>query len=195
MLIDVMVVVRTGRAPSLAPDERRAMIIDAAIPLLLEQGREVTTKQIADRAGVAEGTLFRAFGDKESIIDAAVQKFLDPEPTRSMLRGIDPDQPLRDKVHDVLFHLRARMTGIMGIMGAIGPRPMPERPAETDFVELLTAVLGPDLDRMRAEPGAIAHFIRMVAFASSIGPFNEGFELTPDQLADLIVGGITKPKE
>jgi AcrR family transcriptional regulator len=166
------------------------MIVDAAIPLLLEHGRDLTTKQIAEAAGIAEGTVFRAFGDKESIIDAIVQKFLDPEPTRRILRGIDPEQSLRDKVHDVLFQTRARMTGIMGIMGAIGPRPLPDRPSETDFVELLTAVLGQDLDRMRVSAADAAHFIRLVAFASSIRPFNETYEFTLDQLTDFVVGGL-----
>src|SRR6187402_2692586 len=152
------------RARPMSVEDRRETILEAAIPLLLKHGGDVTTKQIAEAAGIAEGTVFRAFGDKESIIDAAVQKFLDPEPTRRMLRGIDPEQPLRDKVHDVLFQTRARMTGIMGIMGAIGPRPLPERPAETDFVELLTSVLGPDLETLRVDAADAAHFIRLVAF-------------------------------
>jgi AcrR family transcriptional regulator len=171
-------------------EDRREMIVDVAIPLLLEHGRDITTKQIAEAAGIAEGTVFRAFGDKESIIDAIVQKFLDPEPTRRILRGIDPEQSLRDKVHDVLFQTRARMTGIMGIMGAIGPRPLPDRPSETDFVELLTAVLGQDLDTMRVSAADAAHFIRLVAFASSIRPFNETYEFTLDQLTDFVVGGL-----
>ena len=167
------------------------MIVDVAIPLLLEHGRDLTTKQIAEAAGIAEGTVFRAFGDKESIIDAAVQKFLDPEPTRRMLRAIDPAGSLYDKVHDILFHTRARMTGIIGIMGAIGPRPLPERPAENDFVELLTSVLGPNLAELRVDGSDAAHFIRLVAFASAIRPFNEGHEFSLDQLTDFVVGGLT----
>ncbi len=88
------------------------MIIDAAIPLLLIHGREATTKQIADAAGIAEGTVFRAFGDKESIIDAAVDRFLDPTPTTRALRAIDPDEPLRDKVREVLVQIRGRIGNV-----------------------------------------------------------------------------------
>ena len=47
------------------------MIIDAVIPLILEHGVGITSRQIAEAAGVAEGTVFRAFGDKESLIAAA----------------------------------------------------------------------------------------------------------------------------
>ena len=183
---------KTGRAPALSVEDRQAMIIDAAVPLLLAHGRDVTTRQIADAAGIAEGTVFRAFGDKESIIDAALQRFFDPEPTRAMLRGIDPELPLRDKIFQVMIFVRARMTGIMGIMGAVGPRERPPRPRENDFVELLSRVLEPDLPRLRVGVAEAAYLIRLLAFGSSIGPFNEGFELTVDQLTDFVVGGITK---
>ena len=49
---------RRRRVPALAPEERRAALIAATIPLLHEHGLEVSTKQIAHAAGVAEGTIF-----------------------------------------------------------------------------------------------------------------------------------------
>ena len=71
------------------------MIIDAVIPLLLEHGRAVTSKQIAEAAGIAEGTIFRAFGDKETLVQAAIEKYLDPEPLREALRSHRPGAPAR----------------------------------------------------------------------------------------------------
>ena len=90
------------RAKRLAPDERRAAIIDAVIPLIRENGRDISTRQIAEAAGVAEGTIFRAFGDKDSIIQAAIDRLMDPEPLRNQLRGIDPDDPTDELVEFVL---------------------------------------------------------------------------------------------
>ncbi|MES1170476.1 MAG: helix-turn-helix domain-containing protein, partial [Leifsonia sp.] len=86
------------RAKPLSVDDRRAMILEAVMPLLTEHGRDISSKQIAEAAGIAEGTVFRAFGDKESLIDAAIVKFLDPEPLRLELRAIDPQLPLDRKV-------------------------------------------------------------------------------------------------
>ena len=54
----------------------------------MKHGSDVTTRQIADAAGVAEGTLFRVFEDKDAIIDAAVAKFMDPTPTLARLAQI-----------------------------------------------------------------------------------------------------------
>ena len=62
---------RTGRAAPMAPDDRRRAIVDAVVPLLLEHGGDVTTRQIAEAAGIAEGTIFRVFPDKPALLMAA----------------------------------------------------------------------------------------------------------------------------
>jgi AcrR family transcriptional regulator len=54
------------RASMLPPEERRSMIVAATLPLLVEHGEMVTTRQIADAAGIAEGTIFRVFADRTS---------------------------------------------------------------------------------------------------------------------------------
>jgi AcrR family transcriptional regulator len=59
-------------------DERRAAIAHATIPLLEQHGSQVSTRQIALAAGVAEGTLFRAFDDKVELLTAAAERALDP---------------------------------------------------------------------------------------------------------------------
>ena len=55
----------------MAPDERRAALVDVTLQLLREHGRGVTTRQIAEAAGVAEGTIFRVVDSKEQLVDAA----------------------------------------------------------------------------------------------------------------------------
>ena len=61
----------------MTPDDRRASIIDATIPLLREKGRAVSTKEIAKAAGIAEGTIFRVFDSKDEIILACVHDAFD----------------------------------------------------------------------------------------------------------------------
>lgn len=69
---------RAGRAPAMSRDDRRAAIALATVPLLEEHGSQVSTRQIALAAGVAEGTLFRAFDDKVELLAAAAERALDP---------------------------------------------------------------------------------------------------------------------
>jgi AcrR family transcriptional regulator len=196
-LPDAFVVVTPApreRARPLSPDERRATIIDAVLPLVKERGRDVSTKEIAEAAGVAEGTIFRAFGDKESLIEAAVEKLLDPLPLRAALRGIDPELPLEQKLNDIIFHLRARFLGVFGIMTALGMRerpPMPRTPGE-EWLDIISDLLAPNGDELGVPIETVAHYLRLVAFASSIPPVNENYQFHTDELAQLITRGVMR---
>lgn len=175
----------------MAPDDRRESILVSVIPLILAHGSNITTKQIAESAGVAEGTLFRAFGDKETLINAAVERFLDPEAFRAGLRLIDPNAPLDEKVRDILIHLRARFTGIMGVMSAVGlkgPPPGPDRSGE--FVEIVSNVLASETERLRIPIEQAAFLIRLVAFGVSIESFNHSHPFDSDELAQFVLYGI-----
>ncbi len=187
---------RSGRAKPFSLEDRRAMIIDVTMPLLLEHGNGVTTKQIADNAGVEEVTVFRAFGDRESLIDAAVERSLDPEPLRIMLRAIDFDFPLRGRVRDVLFHLQARTTGLVGLMAALHPRQPPRRGSADeiidliDLIDLIESVLAPDAADRRVDARTIANYRRLLAFTTSVPAFNEPHPFTIDELTGFVVNGI-----
>ena len=78
------------RAAMLPPGERRSMIVEATLPLLVEHGEMVTTRQIADAAGIAEGTIFRVFADKDELLTAVLERAFDPEPVDDAIRALDP---------------------------------------------------------------------------------------------------------
>jgi AcrR family transcriptional regulator len=190
---DGFVVLGRERAKPLAPDERRAAIIDAVIPLIREHGRNITTRQIADAAGLAEGTIFRAFGDKESIIQAAIDRFMDPEPLRAKLRGIDPDEPTEAKVRQVIQLLRDRLTGFIGFMSAVGMQGPPPgshgQPREDEqWLGIMAQIFR--TDEVAVPIPALAFYLRMLSFGSSIPVFNEPYVFTTDDLVDFVMHGI-----
>jgi AcrR family transcriptional regulator len=179
------------RAKPLAPDERRAAIIDAVIPLIREHGRSITTRQIADAAGLAEGTIFRAFGDKDSIIQAAIDRFMDPEPLRAQLRGIDPDEPTEEKVRQVIQLLRDRLTGFIGFMSAIGmqgPPPGNRHDPDVQWLEIMSKLFRED--EVTVPIPSLAFYLRMLAFGSSIPVLNEPHHFTTDELVEFVLHGV-----
>ncbi len=177
------------------------MILDAAIPLFSEHGHAVTTKQIADAAGIAEGTVFRAFKDKRELCEAAVARYMDPEAIRTGLTSIDPSLTLEQKVRAVVVLMRARFAGITGIMSALG---ISERHGRrhirrgapihhhAQMEGLLSGLLESERDRLRIDPTTSAQLIRLIVFASEIPAFNDPKALTTDELVDFILRGIAR---
>lgn len=101
----------------MTPDERRAAIAAAVMPLVAERGVDVTSRELAEAAGVAEGTLFRAFGDKAALVGAAAVEGLSragrPEETLAELTGIDPTLPLERRLELVIEMGRQRTAEVM----------------------------------------------------------------------------------
>jgi AcrR family transcriptional regulator len=182
------------RARPLSVEDRRAMIIDATIPLLLDYGKDVTSKQIAEAAGIAEGTIFRAFGDKETLVAAAVDRYLDPLALRTSLRSIDEELSLDGKLREVFRLLQNRFSGVIRMMAAIGAQgPPPNRETRHDFAAIVGELLAEHSDELRIAPDRVAQFARVVTFASAIPTFGESIPFTFDELVDLFEHGVIKP--
>ena len=163
---------RSRRASALPADERRAAIIEATLPLLLAHGTSVTTRQIAEAAGIAEGTIFRVFPDKESLIEAVVERAFDREPVEAAMRAIDRRLPLEDRLVEAVEIIRRRIASIWQLMTAVG---CPQgartrrgrRPGAGPDLTALTALFEPDRAALRREPVVAAHLLRGLAFAGS----------------------------
>jgi AcrR family transcriptional regulator len=107
------------RAPALSPDERRAAIVAATLPLLLERGIGVTTKQIADAAGIAEGTIFRVFPDKNALLGAVIDAAADTSATEAAIAGIDPSLPVERQIEEAVRILQRRMLEVWRVVSTM----------------------------------------------------------------------------
>ncbi len=58
--------------------ERRESIVAAVLPLVRERGVLPSTREIAQAAGVAEGTIFGVFDDKRALMHALAEHALAP---------------------------------------------------------------------------------------------------------------------
>ena len=184
----------------MTPVDRRAALVEATVPLLLEHGRAVTTKQIADAAGIAEGTIFRVFDSKDDLVAAALDKALDMEPFFADLESIDLDQDLRARLTDLCRHLQDRFRGIfllMSAMGMVGPpkahRHMEEGRRRAE--KIMVAVVQADADRLTCTPVQLVHMLRMLTFSGTHPHISDGHILTPDQIVGTLLDGVLKSKD
>ncbi|MDX2683738.1 TetR/AcrR family transcriptional regulator [Streptomyces sp. NY05-11A] len=101
------------------PDSRREMIVRAALPLVIEHGSAVTTRQIARAAGVGEGTIFRVFADKEELLDACVTEALSPAHALDELALVSMEQPLVARLTEAASALHAHLDRVGAVVGAL----------------------------------------------------------------------------
>lgn len=107
---------RNRRAEPLPPDERRRRIAEAVAPLLIERGAAVTTKELAERAGVAEGTLFSVFPDKRALIEGAIAVHMDPAPLEADIAAIDRDLGFVSRVTAAMHLIGARTDEVVALV-------------------------------------------------------------------------------
>ena len=103
-------------------EERRRDIIAAALPLFETEGFSVSTKRIADAAGIAEGTIFRVFPTKEDLLRAAMASYMDLGDLIDKIDAIDPARSLEDKISEILDIVQESATRVRTFMLAMRGR-------------------------------------------------------------------------
>ena len=181
----------------MSPEERRAAIVRAARPLFLEHGQATSTRLVAEAAGIAEGTVFRAFATKQELVDAVLDAEFDPEAFLDDVRSIDPSLDLRERLVQYTTLLQRRFVGIFALMAALG---VPKPPSRfTDAAarrrlaqEGLAALLADDADRFSMPLDRVVHLVRLLTFSGSHPHISDQRPLSPEEIADVILHGVLR---
>ena len=198
------------RAAALPPAERREALIAATLPLVLEHGTDVSTRLIAEAAGVAEGTIFRAFPSKDDLIEAVVASAFDPSSLVQSIAGVDPSLPLTDRLVAAVRLMQAhgrRLAGLIhafaargtlrhrGASGAVADRRQRVsqfRAAEGQVVDALAVLLLPDRHRLRYSPQETARRLRLVTVALSSPRLADTDPLPAEEIVSLFLDGVRR---
>ncbi|HEX6299160.1 MAG TPA: TetR/AcrR family transcriptional regulator [Acidimicrobiia bacterium] len=189
------------RAEPLAPEQRRRAIVEAIIPLLLDQAGTVTTAQMAEAAGVAEGTIFKVFPDKTALLHEALTTCFDPESVLDQLAAIEHDLPFEIKLRKaaaIVLKRADRVHALAAVLRSLPPstqtdhRKIHERAIEANSLIFwgLTRIFQEESERLAVEPARAAAAFRGLLHAVSF-PLSDPDELiAADEAIDILLHGV-----
>lgn len=187
--------------PKATPEETRTRILDATREIYAQKGfRGTTTREVAERAGVNEATLFRHFGNKVGLVEAMLQCACEGGGALEHLDGATGDVRRDLKVLGVAaLQALERKRDLILITLAEEPRD----PTGFDLMWRNPSVLKEHLTRyfeeaaargvVRGEPALLARFFMGMLFAHVLGRRVFGsldYETVADQYVEIFLNGI-----
>lgn len=193
----------------MTPEDRRTAIVEAVLPLVVSGGSMPSTREIADAAGVAEGTIYRVFEDKGALCHALAEHALDPpEVGDSLLVRARAETDLPARVAVVAGLLQARMRTVTAVMMVVREQMMREttsglrhdaRPggppayvvrANQQLLARLVEVFEIDREHLRVDPETAAMVLRSIVFGSLHPGMTATRGLSAAQVADVVIHGV-----
>jgi AcrR family transcriptional regulator len=117
-----------ARARKTDAGARRQAILEAALTVFAEHGYEAARlDDVARRAGVAKGTLYLYFNDKEALFESLIRSAIDPVLERLKTVSAVPDLPLSQVLEGLFSVFRSEVLGtqrklLLRLIIAEGPR-------------------------------------------------------------------------
>ena len=183
----------------MTPDARRAAIVDVALPLLREHGPALTTREVAEAAGIAEGTVFRAFGSKDELVRACAAAVFDTDPVVVQIRGIDRTLTLDERLAAGVAVMQRHVEQIVGLISVLhhagihhpvksGHRRGTSDPAvDAAFVDLV----GEDAGTLRRPVEEVVGLLSLLTL-SSVHPLLSTRRLDAAEIVDVVLDGTRR---
>lgn len=185
-----------------------------------QRGELPSTREIAEAAGVAEGTLFRAFPTKEELLEEVIAAAFCPAPLLRELDGIDVTLPLRPRLVAVVTALQQRLFDVFELMvglslsapprGRVGehractagsghvpcsgrdPRgePAAGHPDDDHASVRIAALVEADAQLLSCTPLELARYLRLLTFSGSHRQLTHGHLLSPETIVAVVLDGV-----
>lgn len=170
-----------GRRDAVRNHER---LLEAAREVFAEQGPQASLHEVARRAGMGVGTIYRSYPTKEALLDAVVADGLTAlaEAVRGLLRDATPAQAFADALELVL---RAQLADRALSAGPPGPR-------STEQVETVIAAADEILRGAQAA-GAVRRDVTtadLVALIRAVGTVSRDAPARGQLLLHVVLQGL-----
>lgn len=192
----------TGNRLHAGVEETRSRILAAAREIFERNGtRGTTTREVAERAGVNEATLFRHFGSKSALLHAMREENCGVEAFRSLIAGLpggDLQTDLRTFAYHGVDHMMAKRSMMCvslaeEVSGAEDP---PELRGPSLIQSDLASFLAKHVEAgtLRGEPIFLARYFLGILFSYVVGRKLWASRVpdrkTIDDIVDIFLNGV-----
>ncbi|WP_245979924.1 TetR/AcrR family transcriptional regulator [Streptomyces diacarni] len=166
---------------------------------MIEHRSAVTTRQIAQAAGIGEGAIFRDFADKEEPLEACVLEALSPAHPLDELALVSMGQPLAARLTEAASALHAhldRVGAVVSALHATGGRGRGVRPGSSEAPPDRAAGSLPVREALRLPPEQAALIFLGLLFVGAGSPPAGGEPADPSShlgvrdLVDVFLHGV-----
>jgi len=189
----------------MAAADRRRAILAAAVPLLIRKGAAATTAEIAAAAGIAEGTIFRAFPDKSALVFEAVRTTLDPAQLCAALRAIDLSRAREARLAEAAQLLHDYFNRVTAIGESLRSTSKPAGTQQGDIGRLirqssaaittaLTELFEHYRGALRVSPSTAVAAFRGLVFASAHPLLPPRERLATEEVVSILMTGIARSR-
>jgi AcrR family transcriptional regulator len=193
----------TGHRSHPGVEETRGKILTAARELFERNGtRGTTTREVAEKAGVNEATLFRHFGSKRALLDAMREQACGVEEFRSILASL-PGEDLATDLRLLAYEIVEGMMMRRGMMcvslaeDAAGTAEAPEWRGPSQIKAELASYFGEKAREglIEGEPTFVSRYFLGMLFSYVVG--RKLWDSTVpdravlDRLVDVFLNGVT----
>lgn len=181
------------RAAPMPLEDRREWIAVEAIPLFVEHGALVTSKQLAEYLGIAEGTIFRAFADKDALIKAVVEAFFVQTHETVTAELLHNRGDLRDTLFTIIRTTREFSRGVFRMLALLDHDEVHEIIKHQDnrcFEDTVKQALSPYAKQLNLPSDRLGALIKLVVVAASAPRLSASIPLDDEEILDFILYGI-----
>lgn len=193
----------------MSQEERRAAIVRTTLPLLIEHGGNVSTSQIAAAAGIAEGTVFRAFKDKQDLLIACMRAGMNSDEEVAVIGRIGTDVPLADRLTRGVEAISGYLDRVWAVgqamrIGGVSPDDMRKRmhgddeehppgppPEMLRVSHAISGLFDETTDNLRVDAERATRMLLGLVFSNRMQ--GQGFGTTTDdpaEIVDLFLHGV-----